>query len=142
MFIKEDVFPEPKSVGPREWGEETMLFLKSGAYTFKLLKIRKGKKGGLQYHHLKDEAAYLVSGKLLIRYDLNDGVGLREKELEPGAVVRFPPRLVHQEEALTDVTLIEVSTPHLNDRVRVEDLYGGEISGGLPSTKIEEIETL
>jgi hypothetical protein len=46
---------------------------------------------------------------------------------------------VHQTEAITDVVYIEASTPHFNDRVRVEDKYGVESTGGLPSTTIDEV---
>jgi len=52
----------------------------------------------------------------------------------------FPPGAVHQEEAITDCTIIEASTPHFNDRVRVEEKYGVNINGGLPSTTIDEVE--
>ena len=138
----EDVFLRETAVGERDWGEELMLHVCSGSYTFKLLKINKGSKGGLQYHRLKDECAFVVSGDLLVRYDLNDGQGLQERILSAGAAVRFPPGLVHQEEALTDVTLIEASTPHLNDRVRVESSYGLPESSGLPTTREDEIKVL
>ena len=53
--------------------------------------------------------------------------------------MHFYPGLVHQEEALTDCVLIEASTPHFNDRVRVEGKYGVESNGGLPSTTLQEI---
>ena len=138
----EDVFLKETAVGARDWGEELMLHVCSGFYTFKLLKINQGSKGGLQYHRLKDECAFVVSGDLLIRYDLNDGQGLQERILSAGAAVRFPPGLVHQEEAITDVTLIEASTPHLNDRVRVENSYGFPQDAGLPTTQEDEIKLL
>ena len=114
----EDVLRET-AVGERDWGR-AMLHVCSGSYTFKLLKIHEGSKGGLQYHRLKDECAFVVSGDLLVRYDLNDGQGLQERILSAGAAVRF--WAVHQR-GFTDVTLIEASAPHLNDRVRGKFLW-------------------
>ena len=63
-----------------------------------------------------------------------DGKSLETIILNEGDTFRFPPKLIHQEEALTDVVIIECTTPHLNDRVRVEKQFGLEIEeGGLPS---------
>jgi len=101
--------------------------------------MKAGTKGGLQYHQLKDEVQILISGKLLIRYDDTGSGSLKEKTIESGECVHFYPGLVHQEEALTDCVLIEASTPHFNDRVRVEEQYGVESNGGLPSTTLQEI---
>lgn len=139
MFDINEVILSMSSVGQRDWGEELMIHTCSGNFTFKLLKINAGMKGGLQYHRVKDECAYVVSGELLVRFDLHDGNGLVDKVFGPGDAIRFPPGLVHQEEALTDVVLIEASTPHLNDRVRVEKDYGFEDLGGLPTTYEDEI---
>ena len=131
-------FPEAISVGPREWGEEILLVLSSKNYSMKKLITKAGKKGGLQYHREKDEASYIISGKLLLRYD--DGSGkLAEKVVGPGEWFHFPAGCVHQEEAITDVERIEVSTPHFNDRVRVEEEYGLPKGTGLPTTKLEDI---
>ena len=135
----EEIFPEPTSVGERPWGSEDLLALVSQQFSVKRLKIKAGNKGGLQYHRLKDEVAIVISGRMLIRYDLGDKV-LREKIVESGDVVHFPPGLVHQEEALTDCEIIEASSPHFNDRVRVEELYGFGSPSGLPSTNESEIE--
>ncbi len=133
-------FPAPKEVGPRQWGKEIMLFVVPGSYTFKKLEMNKGTKGGLQYHHKKDEGGYIVSGELLVRYDPKGDGNLVERKCVAGDVVHFPQGAVHQEEALTDCVIIEVSTPFLNDRVRVEEMYGMKIPpGGLPSTKIDEV---
>ena len=131
-------FPKAESVGPRDWGEEILLVLSSGKYTMKKLSVKAGKKGGLQYHRLKDESSYIVSGQLLLRYD--DGTGnLAEKIVGPGDWFHFPPGCIHQEEAITDVERIEVSTPHFNDRIRVEERYGLVDTDGLPTTNVEDI---
>jgi mannose-6-phosphate isomerase-like protein (cupin superfamily) len=133
------IFPVAQSVGERPWGSEDLIGLVSNKFSVKRLKIKAGNKGGLQFHRLKDEVAIMISGKMLIRYDLGDKV-LRERIVEAGAVVHFPPGLVHQEEAMTDCEIIEASTPHFNDRVRVEESYGLGAPQGMPTTQIEDIE--
>lgn len=132
------IFPEIKHVGKRDWGEEKLLALIPNVLSLKLLKLKKGKKGGLQYHHKKNECGYLIKGKLKIRFDKGDGE-LNEKILLPGSSFHFPPGAVHQEEAVEDCTIIEASTPHFNDRVRVEKAYGLKAEKGLPSTKIADV---
>ena len=78
-------FPKKKIVGKREWGNETLINLIPKKISLKILKIKKGKKGGLQYHRKKDECGYILSGKLLIRYD--DGKGkLKRKSLSIKAI--------------------------------------------------------
>ena len=75
---------------------------------------------------------------MILRYD--DGSGnLLEKKVGAGDWFHFPVGCIHQEEAITDVERIEVSTPHFNDRVRVESKYGLTSEEGLPTTKKSEI---
>ena len=133
------VFPVAQSVGERPWGTEDLLALVSKQFSVKRLKIKAGNKGGLQYHRFKDEVAIMISGQMLIRYDLGNKI-LQEKIVNAGEVVHFPPGLVHQEEAITDCEIIEASTPYFNDRVRMEEAYGFEKSQGLPTTQEEDIE--
>ena len=136
--IHKVTFPKSKSVGKRDWGKEELLVLISKVLSLKLLTLKKGHKGGLQYHHKKNECGYLLSGKLKIRYD--DGNGkLRQKILNKGQSFHFPPGSIHQEEAIETCKIIEASTPHFNDRVRVEKKYNLKLNKGLPSTKISEV---
>ena len=92
----------------------------------------------MQYHHKKNECGYLIKGKLLIRYDNGNGK-LKEKIIKSGTSFHFPPRAVHQEQAITNCEIIEASTPHFNDRVRVENIYGIKDTSGLKSTKIKDV---
>jgi quercetin dioxygenase-like cupin family protein len=133
-------FPRAEAVGPREWGEEILLLLAPQKYTLKLITMKSGAKGGLQFHRLKDEGGIMMKGSMRVRYD--DGSGtLVERICRRGDVFHFPTGSVHQAEALTACSYIEVSTPHFNDRVHVEDKYGIEHEdGGLPSTSLEEVE--
>lgn len=139
QFQIDVVFPKPQSVGVRPWGTEDLLALVSKQFSVKKLTVKAGNKGGLQYHRQKDEVQIIISGKMIIRYDLGDKV-LREKIIQAGDVVHFPPGLVHQEEAITDCELFEASSPHFNDRVRVEETYGLGKPVGLPTTEVDDIE--
>ena len=139
QFSESEIFPASESVGDRPWGTEDLLAIVSKQFSVKRLFVKQGNKGGLQYHRLKDEVAVVISGQMLIRYDVGDGV-LREKIIGPGQTAHFKPGLVHQEEALTDCEIIEASSPHFNDRVRMEEAYGFEKSQGLPTTQEEDVE--
>jgi len=139
LFDPAVIFPQPQSVGERPCGTEDLLALVTKQFSVKRLMVKAGNKGGLQFHRLKDEVQIMISGKMIIRYDLGDKI-LREKIVEAGDVVHFPPGLVHQEEAITDCELFEASSPHFNDRVRVEESYGFGQPVGLPSTEAHEVE--
>jgi mannose-6-phosphate isomerase len=136
--MKKVIFPTPKVVGKRDWGHEYLLVLIPKVLSLKKIFIKKGKKGGLQYHHKKNECGYLVSGKLLIKFDNGKGE-LINKIIKKGKCFHFPPGAVHQEYALTNCIIIEASTPHFNDRVRVEEKYGINKTGGLPSTSKKQV---
>lgn len=136
-FIKV-LFPKPISAGKRSWGRENILVIIPKILSLKILNIQKGKKGGLQYHHKKNECGYILSGKLLVRYDNGKGK-LKKKVLTKGKCFHFPPGAVHQEEAISDCTIIEASTPYFNDRVRVEKEYGLKMNKGLPSTSKKQV---
>jgi mannose-6-phosphate isomerase len=139
FYSLEEVFPVSQSVGERPWGTEDLLAIVPKQFSLKRLKVKAGHKGGLQYHRLKDEVAILISGKMIIRFDLGDKI-LQEKIIETGDVVHFPPGLVHQEEAILDCEIIEASTPYFNDRVRMEEVYGLGSPVGLPTTNELDIE--
>ena len=93
----------------------------------------------MQYHRKKNECGFILSGKLKVKFDNGGGI-LKEKILKSGNCFHFPPGSIHQEEALTNCTIIEASTPHFNDRVRVESKYNLAMDEGLPTTKISDIK--
>ena len=132
-------FPTAKNMGERLWGEETLLCHVQQKFIMKKLFVKKGCKGGLQYHRFKDEAGFLLSGRMIIRYDNGKG-GLCEKIVIPGDVFHFSPGVVHQEEALEDCVIIEASTPIFNDRVRMEKDYELGEPHGMPTTAASEVE--
>jgi mannose-6-phosphate isomerase-like protein (cupin superfamily) len=132
-------FPQPKDLGPRQWGFEELGLVAPGKFTAKKITMHQGAKGGLQYHHKKDEGGYVISGRAVVRYDPGDG-SLTERIVGPDDWFCFPQGAVHQVEALEPFSYLEVSTPFLNDRVHVEHEYGIESeAGGLPSTKLEDV---
>ena len=106
---------------PKPWGEE-ILFARTERYAGKILKIRAGESLSLQYHEKKDESLYLFEGRL--RLVTRPAGRDEERVMNPGEAVRFPPGTRHRLEAVTDCTLFEVSTPELEDVVRLEDRYG------------------
>ena len=137
--VKKVIFPKSKILGYRQWGKEKILVLIPKLLSLKLLEMKKGKKGGLQYHHKKNECGYILSGKLKIKFDNGSGI-LKEKIMSKGESFHFPPGAVHQELALTNCKIIEASSPHFNDRVRVEKKYGLKMEKGLPSTRRNQVK--
>lgn len=106
---------------PKPWGYE-LIFAKTGRYVGKILHINRGESLSLQYHQVKEETLYVVSGelRLTIEYDGDR----RELPLRKGESFHIPPRLIHRMEAVADTDVAEVSTPELQDVVRLEDRYG------------------
>ena len=123
----------------RPWGTEQTI-VRTADYSGKVLRYKAGQAGGLQYHVLKDEAFLLLEGECILRFELDPAKiapngCLAERHMHPGDAFRFPPFSVHQVEAVTDCVGIEFSTPHENDRVRVEERYGVEaVEGAGPTT--------
>src|SRR5947209_13566925 len=92
----------PKTLD-REWGEEIFV-AETPHYLGKVLKMRAGTKGGLQYHVEKDETFYLVSGRAFVVCGIE---GTRTRMvltvlMEPGESYHIPPGAVHQVEAIED----------------------------------------
>jgi len=108
---------------PKPWGHET-IWAKTDAYVGKILHIKAGEALSVQYHTVKDETVYLMSGQL--KYRIWEGEKPVDVKLEIGDAFRVTPGTVHQMEAVTDCDILEVSTPHLDDVVRLKDRYGRE----------------
>jgi len=106
----------------KPWGHE-LWFARTERYAGKLLHVRAGQRLSVQYHERKDETSYLLSGRLLLSKG-PDTESMSTGELEAGAAWRNEPGQVHTIEALEDSVVVEVSTPELDDVVRVSDDYG------------------
>ena len=108
---------------PKPWGHET-IWASTDQYVGKILHIKAGEALSVQYHKIKDETIYLLSGQLIYRIWENDQA--KNVDLKIGQAFRITPGTVHQMEAVTDCDVLEVSTPHLDDVVRLTDRYGRE----------------
>lgn len=113
---------EVKNV-PKPWGHET-IWAHTDRYVGKILHINAGQALSVQYHNRKDETVHLLNGDLIYRVKLGDE--LEDMRLTKGQSFRITPGTVHQMEAITDCDILEVSTPELDDVVRLKDRYGRE----------------
>ena len=108
----------------KPWGWE-LVWAETEHYVGKLLFIRAGEALSLQYHEVKDESWLVQEGRA--RLELGDvGGDLESVEIGPGDTFRYRPGTVHRISALEDTLVVEVSTPEVEDVVRLEDRYGRE----------------
>lgn len=112
---------EPQRV-EKPWGHE-IWWAHTDEYAGKILAVNAGHALSLQFHHEKDETSYLLSGRLRLVRGASEEE-LVEQEIEPGQAWRVEPGTVHSIEALEDSVVLEVSTPQLEDVVRLRDRYG------------------
>ena len=109
---------------PKPWGHE-LIWAHTERYVGKILVIEAGKRLSLQRHEIKDESIYVLAGRLRLHLEDDDGA-VQIEELGPGDHRRVATGRTHRYEALERVELMEVSTPELDDVVRLEDDYGRE----------------
>ena len=105
----------------KPWGYE-IHWAKTDRYVGKIIHINKGHALSLQYHNKKDETILLWSGKLL--FEIQQDGELQKLEVKPGERFHVTPGTVHRMTAIEDCDVVEVSTPELDDVVRLEDRYG------------------
>jgi mannose-6-phosphate isomerase len=109
----------------KPWGYE-LIWALTDVYCGKVLFVRAGASLSLQFHKEKDESWYVQSGRAKLELgEVGQGV-LNEEVIGAGASFHYAPGTVHRVTALEDTTILEVSTPHLDDIVRLDDLYGRE----------------
>ena len=113
---------EPKKVD-KPWGYE-LIFAVTERYAGKLLHVKAGESLSLQFHNVKDEAWYVLEGRAEVELGAPGESVLAKEVVGAGAAFRFTPGTVHRVKALEDTTILEVSTPELDDVVRLEDSYG------------------
>ena len=109
----------------KPWGHE-VIWAHTPLYVGKVLHIKAGQALSVQYHEQKDETIYLLTGEMIYRVGDVAGGPLTEVSLKAGESFRNEPGTVHQMEAITDCDVLEASTPHLDDIVRLKDRYGRE----------------
>lgn len=105
----------------KPWGWELWIAL-TDSYVGKILHIKSGESLSLQYHKIKDESIFVLNGTLKV--DIRENGELKEIFLKEGDCLRIPPLTVHRFKSDKDCDIIEVSTPHLEDVVRLDDKYG------------------
>jgi mannose-6-phosphate isomerase-like protein (cupin superfamily) len=115
---------DPRRV-EKPWGWE-LIWAEAEAYVGKILFVRADQSLSLQFHNVKDESWYVQEGRAKLELGDTGQAILNTEVIGPGDCFRFRPGTVHRVTALEDTTIIEVSTPHLDDVVRLEDRYGRE----------------
>ena len=115
---------EPRKV-EKPWGYE-LLWAESEHYVGKILFVKAGESLSLQFHRVKDESWLVQEGRAKLELGSAGDAVLKEEVISAGATFRFRPGTVHRVTALEDTTIVEVSTNHLDDVVRLEDRYGRE----------------
>lgn len=103
----------------KPWGYE-IWWAVTDKYVGKLIHVNQGHSLSLQYHVKKHESMFLMNGEAEI--SLNG----ESRPFLPGEAIIIPPPTQHRLVAVTDIDVIEVSTPELDDVVRLEDRYGRE----------------
>jgi mannose-6-phosphate isomerase len=113
----------------KPWGHELWLNGQHPCYALKEIFLKRGNRTSMQYHHFKQETNALFDGVALLHYspdasipnDEVQQVDTASVEVRPVSTIGVWPPTLHRLEAVTDILLYEVSTPHLDDVVRVLD---------------------
>ena len=121
MAGRDDSGYRPEHVA-KPWGHET-IWARTDRYVGKILHVRAGQALSLQYHRRKDETIRILSGTLRLEVG-REGEPSTTVELGPGDGWHITPGLRHRMVAVEDTDVLEVSTPELDDVVRLEDRYG------------------
>ena len=115
---------DPRTV-EKPWGSE-LIWAVTEHYAGKILFVKAGESLSLQFHNVKDEAWYVLEGRALLEIGRAGDSILDEVHIVAGEAYHFPPGSVHRVRAVEDTRILEVSTPQLDDVVRLEDNYGRE----------------
>jgi mannose-6-phosphate isomerase len=115
---------EPRRV-EKPWGWE-LIWAQTDLYVGKILFVRAGHSLSLQFHREKDESWYVESGRAQLELGEAGQAALSTEVITAGACFHYAPGTVHRVTAIDDTTIVEVSTPQLDDVVRLEDRYGRE----------------
>ena len=107
----------------KPWGYE-LIWALTDKYCGKLLHVRSGEQLSLQFHKVKDEAWFVQEGRAELELARAGEAVTATEVVGPGTALHFEPGTVHRLRALEDTTVLEVSTPEIDDVVRLEDRYG------------------
>ena len=106
----------------KPWGHE-LIWAHTDRYVGKILHIAAGESLSLQYHRVKDETIMLLAGRMRFEH-FADGEAPDATVLSPREPFHITPGLRHRMVALEDCDVLEVSTPEIEDVVRLQDRYG------------------
>ncbi len=109
----------------KPWGWE-LVWAQTDQYVGKVLFVKAGESLSLQFHRIKDESWYVQSGRAKLELGETGEALLKEEVVSAPAFFHFEAGTVHRVTAIEDTTIVEVSTPELDDIVRLEDRYGRE----------------
>ena len=109
----------------KPWGYE-IIWASTDTYSGKIIHINAGEALSVQYHNRKDETVFLLSGEMTYWVKLPGSDALQDMKLRAGESFRIAPGTVHYMQAVTDCDVLEASTAHLDDVVRLKDRYGRE----------------
>jgi mannose-6-phosphate isomerase len=115
---------EPRTVD-KPWGSE-LIWAETDDYAGKILFVKAGESLSLQYHEVKDESWYVLEGRARLELGLVGEDALDAVEIAGGQAFRFRPGTIHRVTGIEDTRILEVSTAHLDDVVRLADNYGRE----------------
>lgn len=108
----------------KPWGHELRWAI-TDRYVGKLIHVQAGHQLSLQYHVEKDESIFIVGGVLDLLLE-DAGGRLQTHRMTAGMSARVPPGRRHRFIAVEETDIVEVSSPELDDVVRLEDSYGRE----------------
>ncbi len=111
----------------KPWGHE-LIWAETDLYVGKILHVKAGEALSVQMHEKKEETMHLLRGEIILRVGTSPDA-LTPVPFKEGDSVRIRPHTIHMIEAVTDVDVLEASTPHLDDVVRFKDRYGRVPSG-------------
>jgi mannose-6-phosphate isomerase len=109
----------------KPWGWE-LIWALTDDYCGKILFVKAGESLSLQFHNVKDESWYVLEGRARLELGAAGEGTLDHEVIAPGSAFHFRPGTVHRVTSLEDTKILEVSTPQLDDVVRLEDRYGRE----------------
>jgi mannose-6-phosphate isomerase-like protein (cupin superfamily) len=109
----------------KPWGHE-LIWALTDVYCGKVLFVKAGHSLSLQFHREKDESWLVQSGRAKLELGEAGESILKEEVISAGAAFHYRPGTVHRVTAIEDTTILEVSTPQLDDVVRLQDAYGRE----------------
>jgi mannose-6-phosphate isomerase-like protein (cupin superfamily) len=105
----------------KPWGQEEIIEL-NGRYMMKKLTMRAGHRCSLQYHKMKKETVYVLSGELSVILGRDEN-SLETRIFKTGEFLTIEPGIIHRMEAVRDSVYLEASTPEMDDVVRLDDDY-------------------